>query len=639
MVEGDKDATVPAPEAEAAAPAAPAPPPPVDLEEVIARRPPRGLRRLPKLFGYAFALVRRAAPRQLAISAALQVVLGVGLAGQLLLARHVLSRLVTGGESASFSALVPSLLALAVVSAALSLANLARTEQQRLLSEMVGRYATGRVLDVAGTVDLIAYERPEFADRLQRAAVNANVRPLQVTAGLLGFLGSAVAIAGLSVALLALQPLFLVVVIVAYVPAWAAANRAGRILHDFSVLQTERDRRRYYLFNVLSRRDEAAEVRSYGLASYLHRWHDRLFDERITDLRQVLRARLRVAVIGQMVSALVLPGAVGALVWLISEGRTTVASAVASAGALVLLNGRLQGLVRSASQLYESSLFLEDFTDFIETVPRPAPALDAPDAVATPAGFERLVVDGVSFTYPSRSEPSLADVSMAINAGEVVALVGENGSGKTTLAKLLAGLYAPDKGSISWDGVDISSFDGDQLRGSIAVIFQNFVQYQLTAGENVTMGRHERGDDLAAMETAARTAGAHEFILSLNRGYRTRMGPQFVGGSDLSVGQWQRLAIARAFFRDAPFVILDEPTASLDPRAELDLFEKIRTIFAGRSVLVISHRFANVRSADRIYVLANGRVVEQGSHAELMATDGLYAELFTMQASTYLDRP
>src|SRR5205085_12581125 len=206
-----------------------------------------------------------------------------------------------------------------------------------------------------------------------------------------------IAILRLSVALVTLQPLFMVVVVVAYVPAWAAANRAGRLLHDFSVLQTERDRRRGYLFNVLSRREEAAEVRRYGLAAYLHRWHDRLYDQRIADLRQVVRRRLRMAVAGQLISALVLPGAVGTLVWLISEGRATVASAVASAGALVLLNGRLSGLVRSASQLYEASLFLEDFTDFVEAVAAPVSSDESPPP-DDPPRFERLVADGVSFT-------------------------------------------------------------------------------------------------------------------------------------------------------------------------------------------------------------------------------------------------
>ena len=644
MVESEDDAAATAPPASApmgdaaSAPAAPR----YNLDEVLRPRAERRFRRLPRLFFQAFDLVRKAAPRQLALSAALQVVQGAGLAAQLLLARHVLSRLVEGGDAASFSALAPALILLAAVGAAVSFSNLARSEQQRLLAETVGRYATARVLDVSSSVELIAYEQPEFADRLQRAVSNALSRPLQVANGLLGFVGGLIALVGLSVALLAFQPLFLVVVMVAYIPAWVAANRAGRLLHDFAVLQTERDRRRMYLFAVLTRREEAAEVRSYGLGRYLHGWHDRLYDQRIADMRQVVRRRLRLGIIGQLVNALVMPAAVAVLVWLISEGRTTVASAVASAGALVLLNGRLSSLVRSASQLYEGSLFLEDFTGFIEqarvvSVPQGDDADAAPSARSAPASFSRLVVDGVSFTYPSRTEPSLRDVSMAIDVGEVVALVGENGSGKTTLAKLLAGLYAPDKGTISWDGVDIAGYDPDHLRRATAVIFQDFVKYRLTAGENVTMGRYERYDDEEAMTAATRAAGAHDFIEELPKGYRTRMGPQFLGGSDLSVGQWQRVAMARAFFRDAPFVILDEPTASLDPRAERELFENIRTIFAGRSVLVISHRFANVRSADRIYVLADGEVAERGSHEQLMATGGLYAELFTMQASTYLD--
>ena len=643
MVESDDDVTGPAPALpsagdDATAPAAPR----YNLDEVLRPRTERRFRRLPRLFFQAFDLVRKAAPRQLAVSAALQVVQGAGLAAQLVLARHVLSRLVTGGDEADFASLAPALLLLAAVGTAVAFANLARTEQQRLLAETVGRYATARVLDVSSSVELIAYEQPEFADRLQRAVSNAGSRPLQVANGLLGFIGGVIALLALSVALLSFQPLFLVVVLVAYVPAWVASNRAGRLLHDFAVLQTERDRRRMYLFMVLTRREEAAEVRSYGLGRYLHGWHDRLYDQRIHDMREVVRRRLRLGVAGQLVSALVLPAAVAVLVWLISEGRTTVASAVASAGALVLLNGRLSSLVRSASQLYEGSLFLEDFTGFIEqartvSVPRAGDPASLPGAPSAPDRFSRLAVDGVSFTYPSRAEPSLRDVSLTIDAGEIVALVGENGSGKTTLAKLLAGLYAPGEGSISWDGVDIADFDADQLRRSTAVIFQDFVKYRLTAGENVTMGRYERYDDEEAMVAAARAAGAHDFIEELPKGYRTRMGPQFIGGSDLSVGQWQRVAMARAFFRDAPFVILDEPTASLDPRAERELFENIRSIFAGRSVLVISHRFANVRSADRIYVLADGKVAERGSHDELMAVGGLYAELFTMQASTYID--
>jgi ATP-binding cassette, subfamily B, bacterial len=242
----------------------------------------------------------------------------------------------------------------------------------------------------------------------------------------------------------------------------------------------------------------------------------------------------------------------------------------------------------------------------------------------------------VLFAYPDTNEPALDGVSLEIGSGEVVALVGENGSGKTTLAKIVAGLYSPQAGRVLWDGVDASTVDPDDLRRAVAVVFQDFERYLLPARENVGLGRHERIEDLDAIVSAARRADADDFLARLPEGYETMLGREFAGGYDLSIGQWQRVALARAFFRDAPLVILDEPTASLDARAESRLFERIRDLLEGRSVLLVSHRFSSVRSADRIYVLDRGRVVEQGSHDELMAVGDRYAELFTLQAAAYL---
>jgi ATP-binding cassette subfamily B protein len=231
--------------------------------------------------------------------------------------------------------------------------------------------------------------------------------------------------------------------------------------------------------------------------------------------------------------------------------------------------------------------------------------------------------------------PALRGVSLEIGAGEVIALVGENGSGKTTLAKMLAGLYQPDRGTVSWDGVDAGTLDPEWLHDHVAVLFQDFARFMLTAKENIGLGRVERIEDIDAIVEAAERSGAHPFIRDWDAGYDTVLGPVFAGGKDISIGQWQRIALARAFFRDAPLVILDEPTAALDARAEHDLFERMRGLFEGRSVLLISHRFSSVRSADRIYVLHEGEIVESGTHGELMALGGRYAELFTMQAKAY----
>ncbi|MGH8915501.1 MAG: ABC transporter ATP-binding protein, partial [Acidimicrobiia bacterium] len=318
--------------------------------------------------------------------------------------------------------------------------------------------------------------------------------------------------------------------------------------------------------------------------------------------------------------------------WLTTSGTVPISAAGVAVAGVAVVGARLSSAGWAAGSLSEAALFVDDYQSFVDLIP--AVLANRPTGSA-PSRFDHLEAKELTFTYPSASRPAIDAVSIEMRKGEVVALVGENGSGKTTLAKLLAGLYTPRSGAILWDGYDVADSDPAALRRSVAVIFQDFEHYHLSAADNIGLGRIESIDDRDGVARAAERADAAAFILGLPDGFDTRLGPEFEQGVDLSVGQWQRLALARAFYRDAPFVILDEPTAALDPRAEHQLFERISQLLSGRTVLLISHRFSSVRSADRIYVLDGGRIVGHGSHGELMAEEGLYADLFTLQAEAY----
>jgi ATP-binding cassette subfamily B protein/ATP-binding cassette subfamily C protein len=289
----------------------------------------------------------------------------------------------------------------------------------------------------------------------------------------------------------------------------------------------------------------------------------------------------------------------------------------------------LQQLLYSVNKCYEDGLYFSDYVAFCEDARgRVPPQGTAP----VPAGFEKISASGVSFSYPGMDALALDDVTVEIGRGEVIALVGENGSGKTTLAKVLAGLYRPSSGEVTWDGTPIFDVPAEPLREQVAVIAQDHANWPLSVRHNITMGRPL---DEALLEFAVGASEARAVIDELARGYDTVLAREFKEGAELSGGQWQRIAAARAFYRTAPLLIMDEPTAALDARAEYALFSTLRVHAATRSVLIITHRLASVRQADRIYVLAKGRVIESGSHGDLMALGGQYAELYTLQASQY----
>jgi ATP-binding cassette subfamily B protein len=439
-----------------------------------------------------------------------------------------------------------------------------------------------------------------------------------------------VGVVGVSAALIAIEPLLIPLVLTVLFPAWLAASRRSSAFWRFFWRMTPSDRERNYVGSLLSGRDEAKEVRAFGLGRLLlERWN-RLFDHRLKELRSVARRQLLFTLMSTAAIGLLLGGVVLLVAFLASTGRVSLAEAGVALAGIAVVGARLAGAGWAVSTLSEAGFYLDDFSEFLRLAQEPPPATRA-----TPSGFKQITAAGISFTYPSSDQPALTDVSLHIDAGEVVALVGENGSGKSTLAKVLAGLYRPTAGKVAWDGVGIANVDQTEFSRKVAVIFQDFLRYHLSASDNIGLGRYDAAGDRASIIAAAEQAGADGFIDKLSDGYDTLLGPEFLGGIDLSVGQWQRMALARAFFRNAPFVILDEPTAALDAKAEHELFDKIRTLLKGRTVLLISHRFSSVRTADRIYVLHEGQVVEDGTHHELVAAGGRYAEMFNLQAAAY----
>ncbi len=589
------------------------------------------IRRLPDLVRRASRLVLTAGRREFVVSTALQVLSAAAIGVQLLVGRGALQELLETDRSGSgLSAVAPWAVGLAALTALSLFASAVQREQQQILGELVSRYMHGRALAIAAKVELAAFEHPDFHNRLQRVQTGSH-QPLNMVFGVSGLISALVGVMGVSVALIAIEPLLIPLVLTVLLPAWLAASRRSSAFWSFFWRMTPSDRERNYVGSLLSGRDEAKEVRAFGLARLLlDRWN-RLFDHRLSELRKVARRQLfftllSTAAIGVLLGAIILLVAL-----LASSGRVTLAEAGVAIAGIAVVGARLAGAGWSVSTLSEAGYYLDDFDIFLGLGREPAPATGA-----TPRDFTQITATDVTFTYPSASEPALVDVSLHIDRGEVVALVGENGSGKSTLAKLLAGLYRPDVGSVAWDGVDISSFDQTEFSRQVAIIFQDFLRYHLSASDNIGLGRHEAAGDREAISGAANQAGADGFIEKLAQGYDTLLGPEFLGGVDLSVGQWQRMALARAFFRNAPLVILDEPTAALDARAEHELFEKIRSLLAGRTVLLISHRFSSVLTADRVYVLHEGRVVEEGTHHELLAADGRYAEMFNLQAASYL---
>jgi ATP-binding cassette subfamily B protein len=595
---------------------------------VAARSESKSLGRLWRLVRSSLSLVWSSGRRLLLALIAVQVVAAAALAAQVITVERVLSGILAAQSDDVMDKVLVPVIVLAALTAVAAVASAVQGQLQRLLGESVARAMWGQVLGVATGVGLRYFESPEFYNRLNRVQTSAVLRPYQVTQGLLAIGGALAASAGLGLTLFVISPLLLPLVVIAGVPLLVTSSRESRLEFDFSVRQTPAVRLRGYFTLLQTGRDEAKEVRAFGLAGWLAARFDALYAAYLHDLRAHVIRRGLLSLAGQLGSAIVLGGTLIALVALIDGGEIGVAEAGAAIVAIRLLATQVQALFRGAQSIFESGLFLDDLRQFLALGEA---AVEEDEGDEAPERFDLVRAEDVRFRYPGAHRDALKGVDVQLRAGEVVALVGENGSGKTTLAKLLAGLYEPDDGRVLWDEQDVSAFRPSSLRQRIAVVFQDFVRYALPATDNIALGRVDLPPEPARVRSAATAAGAQTILETLPDGFDTVLSRMFAGGTDLSGGEWQRVALARSFYRDAPLLILDEPSAALDPRAEHELFATLRDALRDRTALFISHRFSTVRGADRIYVLHEGEIVEQGTHDELVSRNGRYAELFRLQ--------
>ena len=544
-------------------------------------------------------------------------------------ARESLGEWLHGGRVDHLLALLLTELALAILSDLLG-----RTVSllDALLSERFSNTTSIRLMEHAASLDLEDFEDSELQDRLDRARRQTMGRTALMSQ-VFGQAQDMLTIATFATGLMVYAPWLIALLVLALVPAFIGEAHFNAQSYSLNYAWTPERRELDYVRQTGASVETAKEVKIFGLNAFLIERYRGLSDAFYAANRRLAARR---AGWGGLFTAIGTVGyyvAYAFIAWRTLRGDFTIGDLTFLSGSFRRLRNLLEGLLIGFSQVAGQALYLDDLFSFFEIQPE---IVSPPDARPVPAPIgDGFRFEDVGFRYPGAERWAVRHLTFTLRAGEVLALVGENGAGKTTLVKLLARLYDPDEGRILLDGHDLREYDLASLRGSTGVIFQDFVRYHLTAAENIAVGRIEARDDRARIEAAAEASLADEVFRRLAGGYDQVLGKRFRNGVDLSGGEWQKIAIARAYMRDAQLLILDEPTASLDARSEFEVFQRFKELSEGRTAVLISHRFSSVRMADRILVMAEGEIEAAGTHDELLAAGGRYAELFELQAAGY----